>query len=109
VIEDAAQAHGAKFRGRVTGGSASGRVQLLPDKELGRTRYGGAVTTDDPQLAARLRRLRNYGSEVKYIHSEQGTNSRLDELQAAVLRVKLRHLAAGNSARRALAARYHER
>jgi dTDP-4-amino-4,6-dideoxygalactose transaminase len=109
VIEDAAQAHGAKFRGRVTGGlGLAAGFSFYPTKNLGALGDGGAVTTDDPQLAARLRRLRNYGSEVKYIHSEQGTNSRLDELQAAVLRVKLRHLAAGNSARRALAARYHE-
>jgi dTDP-3-amino-3,4,6-trideoxy-alpha-D-glucose transaminase len=109
VLEDAAQAHGAAFQGRSAGalGLAAG-FSFYPTKNLGALGDGGAVTTNDPQLAARIRRLRNYGSDVKYVHVEQGINSRLDEIQAAVLRVKLRHLAAHNTRRRALATRYHE-
>jgi dTDP-4-amino-4,6-dideoxygalactose transaminase len=107
VIEDAAQAHGARYQGRRAGalGDAAG-FSFYPVKNLGALGDGGAVTTDDADLADRVRRLRNYGSTVKYHHDERGANSRLDELQAALLRVKLRHLDAWNARRAALAARY---
>lgn len=93
VLEDAAQAHGARYHGRSAGslGDAAG-FSFYPGKNLGAFGDGGAVTTDDPALAARVRLLRNYGSSVKYVNDEAGFNSRLDELQAAVLRVKLRRL-----------------
>lgn len=109
VIEDAAQAHGARYRGRRTGGlgDAAG-FSFYPGKNLGALGDGGAITTSDDQLAATLRKLRNYGSEVKYHHDLAGVNSRLDELQSAVLRVKLRHLDTENARRAALAAAYVE-
>lgn len=107
VIEDAAQAHGARYKGRRTGGlgDAAG-FSFYPGKNLGALGDGGAITTGDAALAARLRQLRNYGSSVKYRHELQGFNSRLDEIQAAVLRVKLAALDADNEARRALARHY---
>ncbi|OWK38561.1 DegT/DnrJ/EryC1/StrS family aminotransferase [Fimbriiglobus ruber] len=107
VVEDAAQAHGARHNGRRAGslGTAAG-FSFYPVKNLGAVGDGGAVTTDDDDLAARVRRLRNYGSVVKYHHEEQGVNSRLDELQAALLSVKLRHLDAWNARRAALAGQY---
>jgi len=107
VIEDAAQAHGAEYRGRRAGalGDAAG-FSFYPTKNLGALGDGGAVTTDDAELAARLRALRNYGSTVKYVHEVEGLNSRLDELQAALLRVRLRHLDEDNRQRRELARRY---
>lgn len=107
VIEDAAQAHGARYRGRRLG--AHGDVvtwSFYPGKNLGAFGDAGAATTDDPAIAERLRVLRNYGSRVKYVNDEAGWNSRLDPLQAAALRVKLRHLDAWNARRRALAADY---
>jgi dTDP-4-amino-4,6-dideoxygalactose transaminase len=107
VIEDAAQAHGARWAGQPLG--AHGDLvcwSFYPGKNLGALGDAGAVTTADPDLAARLRRLRNYGSSVKYHCEELGVNSRLDPLQAAVLRVKLRHLPAWNERRRAIAATY---
>lgn len=107
VLEDAAQAHGARYRGRRVGGlgDAAG-WSFYPGKNLGALGDGGAVTTNDDALAERLRLLRNYGSTRKYHHEEAGFNSRLDELHAAVLRVKLRHLEAWNSRRRVIAAFY---
>jgi dTDP-4-amino-4,6-dideoxygalactose transaminase len=107
VVEDAAQAHGATLRGRRAGtlGDAAA-FSFYPTKNLGALGDGGAVTTADPAVAERVRLLRNYGSRVKYRHETQGVNSRLDELQAALLRVKLRHLDAANARRRVLAARY---
>jgi len=107
VVEDAAQAHGARYQGRRTGslGDAAG-FSFYPGKNLGALGDGGAITTSDDALAARLRQLRNYGSSVKYRHDVAGFNSRLDELQAAVLRAKLPHLDAENTARRACAAEY---
>jgi dTDP-4-amino-4,6-dideoxygalactose transaminase len=109
VIEDAAQAHGATFRGAPAGSlGLAAAFSFYPTKNLGALGDGGAVTTNDPQIAARVRRLRNYGSDVKYVHLEEGVNSRLDELQAAILRVKLRHLPKQNEKRRAVAARYDE-
>ena len=107
VIEDAAQAHGATYRGRRAGGlgDAAG-FSFYPGKNLGALGDGGAITTSDDQLAAALRKLRNYGSSVKYRHEVAGVNSRLDEIQSAVLRVKLPHLDAENAARAAVAAQY---
>jgi len=109
VIEDAAQAHGASYKGRRAGalGNAAG-FSFYPGKNLGALGDGGAITTGDDALAATLRKLRNYGSSVKYHHDFAGVNSRLDEVQAAVLRVKLPHLDAENAARRARAADYLE-
>jgi dTDP-4-amino-4,6-dideoxygalactose transaminase len=107
VVEDAAQAHGARWQGRRCGslGDAAG-FSFYPGKNLGALGDGGAITTDDDDLAERLRKLRNYGSSVKYRHDLVGTNSRLDELQAAMLRTKLPALDAENAARAALACRY---
>jgi dTDP-4-amino-4,6-dideoxygalactose transaminase len=109
VIEDAAQAHGAVHRrGRCgTLGRAAG-FSFYPGKNLGAYGDGGAVCTDDDALAEKLRLLRNWGSTVKYVHPIQGFNSRLDTLQAAVLAVKLRHLARWNEQRRQVAAWYAE-
>jgi len=110
VVEDVAQAQGAKVRGRRTGALGdAGAHSFFPTKNLGAFGDGGAVTTDDAKLAERLRVLRNYGSKVKYVNIERGVNSRLDELQAALLRVRLSKLDAWNDRRRVLAARYHDR
>ena len=110
VIEDVAQAQGAKVRGRRTGALGhAGAHSFFPSKNIGAIGDGGAVTTDDAQLAERLRVLRNYGSRVKYVNLERGYNSRLDELQAAFLRAKLPKLHAWNERRRVLAARYTDR
>ncbi|MCC2657158.1 MAG: aminotransferase [Panacagrimonas sp.] len=109
VLEDAAQAHGARYRGRRIGGH--GRLaawSFYPGKNLGALGDAGAITTDDPELLRRLQRLRNYGSAEKYVHETIGFNSRLDPLQAAVLRVRLRHLDAWNQRRSAIAAYYLE-
>ena len=108
VIEDAAQAHGASYRGRRAGALGDAAAfSFYPSKNLGCFGDGGAVTTNDAALADRVRRLRNYGSVQKYQHDLAGTNSRLDELQAAFLRVKLRALDRWN-ARRALHARHYQ-
>ena len=109
LLEDAAQAHGAQLGGRTTGALGDGAAfSFYPGKNLGALGDGGIVVTDDEQLAARVRLLRNIGSRVKYEHEVQGFNSRLDALQAAVLRVKLRRLAEWNARRAAAAARYLE-
>jgi dTDP-4-amino-4,6-dideoxygalactose transaminase len=107
VIEDNAQAQGARYKGKRTGslGDAAA-ISFYPGKNLGAFGDAGAVTTDDPDLAERVRKLRNYGSKVKYDHECQGYNSRVDELQAAFLRVKLRKLDEWNERRRAIAGRY---
>src|SRR3989338_4895331 len=107
IIEDTAQAHGAIFHGRKTGnlGDASG-ASLYPSKPLGALGDGGVVTTNDAKLAELVAALRNYGSEKKYYNKYQGVNSRLDELQAAVLLIKLEHLDAENEKRRAVAELY---
>ena len=109
VIEDAAQAHGARYRGRRTGGlgDAAG-FSFYPGKNLGALGDGGAITTNDDELAEKLRKLRNYGSSIKYIHEYSGLNSRLDELQASILRVKLKFLDEENLKRAELAAEYME-
>jgi dTDP-4-amino-4,6-dideoxygalactose transaminase len=109
IIEDAAQAVGARWGDRSVGGL--GRVacfSFFPTKNLGGCGDGGLLTTDDADVAARVRRLRNHGSDAKYVHREIGYCSRLDELQAAMLRVKLRHLQDWTGRRRALAARYRD-
>lgn len=107
VIEDSAQAHGAKFDGRRCGslGDAGG-FSFYPGKNLGCLGDGGAVTTNDDDLATKIRAIRNYGSDYKYHHIYKGTNSRLDEIQAAWLGVKLLHLDADNAIRGRIAARY---
>jgi dTDP-4-amino-4,6-dideoxygalactose transaminase len=109
IVEDAAQAQGAKRNGRGAGtfGVAAG-TSFYPGKNLGAYGDGGAVTTSSDEIAAKVRALRNYGSEVKYHHPETGFNSRLDTLQAVVLLAKLKRLAAWNEARRAAARRYDE-
>ena len=110
VIEDAAQAHGASYKGRRAGalGDAAG-WSFYPGKNLGAYGDAGAITTDDDALADRVRELRNYGSRTKYYNSRKGFNSRLDEMQAALLRVKLRHLDEWNARRLKVAATYLER
>lgn len=110
VVEDAAQAHGARYRGRRAGSLGDAAAfSFYPGKNLGALGDGGAVTTDDDALAERVRMLRNYGSKVKYHHDLPGVNSRLDALQAAFLRVKLRHLDEFNARRSQVAKRYQER
>jgi dTDP-4-amino-4,6-dideoxygalactose transaminase len=107
VVEDCAQAIGAEIDGRRVGSFGdAGCFSFFPTKNLGAYGDGGALTTDNPELAARVRSLRAHGSEQKYVHAEVGMNSRLDELQAAVLRVKLPHLERFNAARQAVAQRY---
>jgi dTDP-4-amino-4,6-dideoxygalactose transaminase len=107
LVEDACQAVGAKYKGRRVGAlSGIGALSFYPTKNLGAFGDGGAVVVDDPAVAARLRQLRNGGQTEKYRHEISGINSRLDEIQAAVLRLKLRHLDAWAERRRALAARY---
>lgn len=107
VIEDAAQAHGARYKGAVVGalGDAAG-FSFYPGKNLGAIGDGGAVTTDDAVLAEKIRMLGNYGSSIKYLNEVKGYNSRLDELQAAFLREKLKKLNEWNGRRKVLAARY---
>ena len=109
VVEDAAQAHGAMYDGKRVG--SIGRIagfSFYPSKNLGAAGDGGAVTTNDPALAERVAMLRNGGQRGKYEHMIQGVNSRLDEMQAAILRVKLAHLDDWNAARRTHAHRYDE-
>jgi dTDP-4-amino-4,6-dideoxygalactose transaminase len=107
VLEDAAQSHGARYRGRRIGGHGDAVAwSFYPGKNLGALGDGGAVTTNDPGLADRIRVLRNYGSRVKYVNEVQGYNSRLDPLQAAILRVKLRYLDEWNARRATLAKQY---
>ena len=107
LVEDAAQAHGARYKGRRIG--AHGDVvcwSFYPGKNLGAMGDAGAVTTDRADLAERIRVLRNYGSREKYVNEVQGANSRLDPIQAAILRAKLPHLDAWTDRRRAIAAAY---
>ena len=107
LIEDNAQAHGCTFGGRRTGslGDAAGH-SFYPGTNLGALGDAGAVTTDDDELADTVRALGNYGSSRKYVFDMEGRNSRLDEIQAAVLRVKLKYLDEDNAARRRIAMRY---
>lgn len=107
VIEDAAQAHGATYKGKNAGNlSHAAAHSFYPGKNLGAIGEGGAVTTNDSELAQMLAILRNYGSEIKYHNQVKGMNNRLDELQAAILRVKLPHLDADNQKRRVVAETY---
>lgn len=107
VIEDNAQAQGALYKGRPTGSLGhAAATSFYPGKNLGALGDGGAIVTRDPDIARKVRMLRNYGSERKYDHQELGCNSRLDEIQAAILSVKLRHLDSWNQERRAIANRY---
>lgn len=110
LVEDCAQSHGCKYTdGRITGsiGDAAGH-SFYPGKNLGALGDGGAVTTDDPELAAAVRALANYGSQKKYVFKYAGRNSRLDEIQAAVLDVKLKYLAEDNAKRKAIAHFYYD-
>lgn len=109
LIEDVSQAHGATWKGRRLGGLGRvGCFSCYPTKNLGALGDAGLVTTSDEGLASRIRMVREYGWRERYVSDIAGRNSRLDELQAAVLRVKLRHLDADNGKRRHLAARYTE-
>jgi dTDP-4-amino-4,6-dideoxygalactose transaminase len=109
VLEDGAQAHGAKYKGRPLGAHGDAVAwSFYPGKNLGAMGDGGAVTTNDAQLSDRIRVLRNYGSRVKYVNEVQGYNSRLDPLQAAILRVKLKHLDGWNTRRRVFGIRYQQ-
>ncbi|MDE6444331.1 MAG: DegT/DnrJ/EryC1/StrS family aminotransferase [Muribaculaceae bacterium] len=107
LIEDNAQAHGCRFEGRLTGSLGHAAAHsFYPGKNLGALGDAGAVTTDDERLAAMVRTLANYGSSRKYVFDYQGINSRLDELQAAILRVKLPHLDSDNRRRMEIARMY---
>lgn len=107
VLEDAAQAHGARYKGQRVGAlSDAAAWSFYPGKNLGALGDGGCITTNNKQIADKVRALGNYGSDYKYHHIYQGTNSRLDEIQAAFLRVKLPHLDKWNEARRRIAEVY---
>ena len=106
IIEDCAQSHGAKFNGKMTGTFGVGCFSFYPTKNLGAFGDGGAVVTDDENFARQIKILRNYGSEIKYHNKVEGVNSRLDEIQAALLRVKLSHLDKLNEERKKIAERY---
>lgn len=109
VIEDAAQAHGATYKGKVAGGLGHGAgFSFYPGKNLGAIGDGGAVVTNDETLAQKISALGNYGSYQKYEHIYQGNNSRLDEIQAAFLNIKLNHLNKWNQERNRIAQRYIE-
>ncbi len=110
VIEDAAQAHGARYKGRRAGSVGhAAAFSFYPSKNLGAIGDGGMITTNDDAAAEKIRLLHNYGQKVKYHHSIAGTNSRLDTMQAAVLRIKLPHLDGWNAARRRHAGAYAAR
>lgn len=110
VFEDACQAHGATYFSRRVGGLGDlAAFSFYPSKNLGAYGEGGAVTTNSFRLAQQIRRLRDHGSLVKYFHPQLGFNSRLDSLQAAILRVKLKHLVIWNQKRRFLAKRYDQK
>ncbi len=107
VIEDAAQSHGAYYNGRRSGSLGHAAAHsFYPGKNLGAFSDGGAVTTNDMSLANNVRKLRNYGSQIKYQHEQMGVNSRMDELQAAFLRIKLKHLDEWNARRGRIAEFY---
>lgn len=109
VVEDAAQAHGATYKGRKAGSLGDiAEFSFYPGKNLGCLGDGGCITTNDEELADKVRELRNYGSNQKYIHNEKGFNSRLDELQASILSVKLPYLDKWNEDRRRIASRFND-
>ena len=110
LIEDCAQAHGAEYKGQKVGTIGHlGTFSFYPTKNMGAYGDGGAVITKDEALAENLMQLRNYGQTTRYTHQTRGTNSRLDEIQAAILRVKLKHLDAHNKRRNAIARIYDEK
>jgi dTDP-4-amino-4,6-dideoxygalactose transaminase len=109
VIEDAAQAHGARYRGRPVGTIGDlGCFSFYPTKNLGAYGEGGAVTTNNPDYAKKIRMLRDWGQDRKYHHLLRGFNYRMEALQGAILRVKLRHLEHWTEARRAAASKYNQ-
>ncbi|MGF1482640.1 MAG: DegT/DnrJ/EryC1/StrS family aminotransferase [Cyanophyceae cyanobacterium] len=109
VVEDCAQATGAEWSGQKVGSIGQvGCFSFYPTKNLGACGDGGAVTTNDPDIAAQIRRLGDHGKSDRYIHEAVGVNSRLDAVQAAILQIKLRYLDEWNQQRREIAARYHE-
>lgn len=109
ILEDAAQAHGARYKGGIIGGHGDLVAwSFYPGKNLGALGDAGAITTNDDGLADRIRMLRNYGSRKRYVNEVRGYNSRIDPVQASVLRVKLRHLARWNDRRRWIASFYHK-
>lgn len=108
LIEDCAQSHGAKFKGKMTGTFGYGAFSFYPTKNLGCLGDGGAVTTDDADFAGKIRMLRNYGSEKKYYNEVVGYNSRLDEVQAGFLSVKLKRLDEITAHKQRLASLYHD-
>src|SRR6185503_9660695 len=108
LVEDCAQAHGTRYRGRPVGTfGVLGCFSFYPSKNLGAYGDAGAVVTRDPELAERVRMLAQYGQRRRDVHELEGLNSRLDELQAAILRVKLRHLDGWNRERRLRVEAYH--
>lgn len=107
IIEDCAQSHGACFEGKMTGTfGISGCFSFYPTKNLGAFGDAGAIVTDDKEFADKIRMMRNYGSRIKYVNEIEGINSRLDEMQAALLRVKLTHIQELNDERKVLGERY---
>jgi len=109
IIEDACQAHGASFQGKRVGGFGhSAAFSFYPGKNLGACGEAGAITTNDEEMAKRMKMIRDHGQAKKYYHDIEGYNGRLDSIQAGWLSVKLRHLAKWNESRRNLAHRYHE-
>jgi dTDP-4-amino-4,6-dideoxygalactose transaminase len=107
VLEDAAQSHGAYYKNKRAGSLGNAAAwSFYPGKNLGALGDGGAITTNDNHLADKIRALRNYGEEKKYVNTTKGFNSRLDELQAAILRIKLRHLDEWNHRRTSIANHY---
>jgi dTDP-4-amino-4,6-dideoxygalactose transaminase len=108
LVEDCAQSHGAAFKGKMTGTFGYGAFSFYPTKNLGCLGDGGAVTTDEEKFAKTIRMLRNYGSEKKYYNEILGYNSRLDEIQAGFLSVKLKHLQEIIDHKRMLASLYHD-
>lgn len=107
VIEDCAQSHGAKYKGKMTGTFGTiGCFSFYPTKPLGALGDSGALITDNKELAEKLFKLRNYGSSIKYVNEMTGKNTRMDELQAAILQIGLSHLNEGNNARKKIAERY---
>jgi dTDP-4-amino-4,6-dideoxygalactose transaminase len=108
LIEDCAQAHGAEYKGKKVGTFGIGAFSFYPTKNLGCLGDGGAVVTSDERIAAKIKTLRNYGSKVKYYNEVVGYNSRLDEVQAGFLSVKLKHLAVITEHKRTLARYYFD-
>jgi dTDP-4-amino-4,6-dideoxygalactose transaminase len=109
LFEDACQAHGAIYNGKKAGSlSDAAAFSFYPGKNIGALGDGGAITTDNKDIYEKARRYRNYGSDVKYVHEYPGVNSRLDELQAAFLRAKLKHLDTWNIERKRIARYYND-